>query len=55
MYFIGNALSSLILISILGGGYYDYPYFVVEKTDLERIRNLPKFTQLGNNGPEMQT
>lgn len=35
IYFASNILSSLILISTLGGGHYDYLHFIDEKTDLE--------------------
>ena len=53
MHFKGHVLTSLILISTLGGGHYYYPYFITEKT--ERIRNVPRVTQLESNGAEMQT
>lgn len=54
MHFTGHVLSSLILIPALGGGHYDCPYFITEKADLERIRNLPRVTQLESYGTEMQ-
>lgn len=55
MHFTGNVLSSLILKSVLGGRHYDYPHFIAEKTELQRVRNLPRVTQLESNGADMQT
>lgn len=55
MHFTGNVLSSLILKSVLGGEHYDYPHFIAKKTELQRVRNLPRVTQLESNGADMQT